>query len=67
MLQSMFRFILFIFSFGLIFSNEYPKLKIEGINPNAGPEYGETRVTVRLSELDIKLTKKYPTPKVNLF
>lgn len=64
MLESIYKLILFIYSFGLIFSDEFPELKILGIEPNAGPEYGETRVIVRLSNLTQEMINLYPYPKV---
>jgi hypothetical protein len=39
-------------------------LEILGIEPNAGPEYGETRVLVRLKDFDKDLIDDYPRPKV---
>ena len=66
MLENIYRFIIFIYSLGLILSDDFPELTILGIEPNAGPEYGETRVVVRL---DNKFTKplrlKFPSPKVS--
>jgi len=64
MLESIYKLILFIYSFGLIFSDEIPELKILGIEPNAGPEYGETRVIVRISNLTQEMINLYPYPKV---
>ena len=65
MLESIYKLILFIYSFGLILSDEFPEFKILGIEPNAGPEYGETRVIVRFSNLTQELINIYPYPKVN--
>lgn len=47
-----------------IFSIELTQLEILGIEPNAGPEYGETRVTVRLNNFDKNLIDDYDRPKV---
>lgn len=65
MLESIYKFILFIYTIGHVLSEEIPELKILGIEPNAGPDYGETRVTVRLSNLSREFIEKYPYPKVN--
>jgi hypothetical protein len=40
------------------------KLKLQGIEPNAGPDTGETRVLVRFEEIDISIKETYPHPKV---
>ena len=40
-------------------------LEIDGIEPNAGPLYGETRVLVRIKNFKDKYTELYPQPKVN--
>lgn len=65
MLESIYKIIFIIYSFGLILADDFPELKLLGIEPNAGPDYGETRVTVRFSNLTQELIKKYPYPKVN--
>lgn len=58
-------FQLFFFGlFGVIQSIEPQDLEIMGIEPNAGPIYGETRVTVRMREFDKSLIDSYPHPKV---
>lgn len=64
MLRIIFKLILFIFSFGLAFAEEIPELQILGIEPNAGPDYGETKVVVRLDKLTKDLISKFPSPKV---
>jgi hypothetical protein len=64
MLESMYKLILLVYSSGLILSDDFPGLNILGIEPNAGPDYGETRVTVRYDYLTQDLADKYPRPKV---
>ena len=65
LLKSIYKFILFIYSLSSIFcDDDFPELQILGIEPNAGPDYGETRVLVRLDNLTKDLRLKYPSPKV---
>jgi hypothetical protein len=65
MLESIYKIFLFIYSLSLIFCEDnFPKLQMLGIEPNAGPDYGETRLLVRLENLTKDLILKYPTPKV---
>ena len=65
MLESIYKIFLFIYSLSLIFCEDnFPKLQMLGIEPNAGPDYGETRLLVRLVNLTKDLILKYPTPKV---
>ena len=49
----------------LILNKELGQLEILGIEPNAGPVYGETRVTVRLKDFDADLIDDYDKPKVS--
>jgi hypothetical protein len=48
----------------LFFNKEVGQLEILGIEPNAGPVYGETRVLVRLKDFDRDLIDEYDRPKV---
>lgn len=43
---------------------EETMLEIDGIEPNSGPLYGETRVLVRLNNFKDKYVNLYPQPKV---
>lgn len=67
MLESIYKFVIFIYSLALIYCDDFPELQILGIEPNAGPDYGETRVLVRLENLTKALRLKYPSPKVKKF
>ena len=49
----------------LVLNKELGQLEILGIEPNAGPVYGETRVTVRLKDFDADLIDDYDRPKVS--
>jgi hypothetical protein len=40
------------------------KLELLGIEPNAGPDSGETRVLVRFKDIDREIIEQYPHPKV---
>lgn len=51
----------------IILNKELGQLEILGIEPNAGPVYGETRVTVRLKDFDADLIDDYDKPKVSYF
>ena len=64
MLESIFKLIFILYSFVMILADQFPELKLQGIEPNGGPDYGETRVIVRFSNLTQDLIKKYPYPKV---
>jgi hypothetical protein len=58
----------FIFGLlGVIKSQIPTDLEILGIEPNAGPTYGETRVIVRLKDFDKNLIDNYPHPNVKFF
>lgn len=46
---------------------ELTELEILGIEPNGGPIYGETRVTVRLKDFNTDLIDEYDRPKVMVF
>lgn len=63
-----FKFLLLVFSalVKLILNAEVSDLEILGIEPNAGPVYGETRVTVRLRDFNKDLIDTYDRPKVSL-
>ena len=43
---------------------EETMLEIDGIEPNSGPLYGETRVLVRLNNFKDKYLNLYPQPKL---
>lgn len=62
----MFKRFLFLATFlvHLILGKEPMELEILGIEPNAGPTYGETRVLVRLKSFDRDLIDDYDKPKV---
>lgn len=64
-----FKFFLLVFSALVqkILNAEVSELEIMGIEPNAGPVYGETRVTVRLRDFDTSLIDSYDRPKVSQF
>lgn len=49
-----------------IFGAELHDLTILGIEPNAGPVSGNTRVTVRLKDFDKNLIDDYDRPKVRI-
>ena len=51
--------------FEIILLQEEVMVEIDGIEPNAGPLYGETRVLVRLKNLNEKYVNLFPLPKVN--
>jgi hypothetical protein len=55
---------IFLAILALIKSQEY-KLQLLGIEPNAGPDSGETRVLIRFAEIDRGIKEEYPHPKVN--
>jgi hypothetical protein len=40
------------------------EIKLLGIEPMSGPEYGETRVLVRMKDFQTDLKDDYPNPKV---
>jgi hypothetical protein len=48
----------------LVWSSDLPDLEILGIEPNGGPVYGETRVTVRMKNFDNSLIDIYDRPSV---
>lgn len=62
-----FKFALFVISTlaKLVWSSDLPDLEILGIEPNAGPVYGETRVTVRIKNFDKNLIDTYDRPTVS--
>jgi len=59
--------LLFVSLIQYIFGVELGQLEIQGIEPNGGPEYGETRVVVRLKEFNTDLINEYDRPKVIIF
>lgn len=67
-LMSINKLILFVFVslIQYIWNVELGELEIQGIEPNGGPEYGETRVTVRLKDFNTDLIDEYDRPKVSL-
>lgn len=46
-----------------VFTVDIGEIEITGIEPNSGPVYGETRVTVRLKNFDKNLIDDYDRPK----
>ena len=59
-----FAFLVIFSTLKLVIPAELTQLEIQGIEPNAGPVYGETRVTVRLNNFDSSLIDAYDRPKV---
>lgn len=58
---------LFVSFFQYILGAELTQLEILGIEPLGGPEYGETRVSVRLKDFNKDLIDDYDRPKVRVF
>jgi hypothetical protein len=58
--------LIFLATLALIKGQEY-KLQLLGIEPNAGPDSGETRILVRFTEMDRTIKEEYPHPKVIKF
>ena len=60
---------LFLFVLSLLIQkirlDEEIMLEIDGIEPNAGPISGETRVLVRIRNFKDKYVELYPQPKVS--
>ena len=48
-----------------ILGKEVGQIEIQGIEPNSGPVYGETRVLVRVKDFDRDLIDDYDRPKVS--
>lgn len=53
--------------FKLVLGADLTEIEILGIEPNAGPVYGETRVTVRMKDFDKNLIDTYDRPTVIFF
>lgn len=49
----------------LLNSLDVPLLEIQGIEPNGGPVYGDTRVLVRIKDFNRDLIDDYDRPKVS--
>lgn len=62
--KNIYLLLLFFTLFAYIKSDETDEnLRILGIEPNSGPTSGETRVMIRLKNLDEKTIIEYPHPK----
>lgn len=51
----------------VVFNKEVGQIEIQGIEPNSGPVYGETRVVVRIRDFDRDLIDDYDRPKVSYY
>jgi hypothetical protein len=46
-----------------VYNKDVGSIEILGIEPIAGPVYGDTRVTVRMKDFDVSLIDDYPHPR----
>jgi len=67
MLLSTLWYFLFLGFFGGMKSFSFDDLEIMGIEPNAGPSEGETRVLVRFKNFDPSIIDEYSRPRVKIF
>lgn len=67
MLLSTLWYFLFLGFFGGMKSFSFDDLEVMGIEPNAGPSDGETRVLVRFKNFDPSVIDEYPRPRVKYF
>jgi hypothetical protein len=63
LISILYKIILLTF-IGLCKTADPQEVEIMGIEPHSGPVFGETRVLVRLKELNPDLIDDYPRPKV---
>jgi hypothetical protein len=66
MLLSTLWYFLFLGFLGGIKSFSLDDLEIMGVEPNAGPSYGETKVLVRFKDFDPSIIEDYPRPRVKI-
>jgi hypothetical protein len=66
MLLSTLWYFFFLGFLGGIKSYNINDLEVLGIEPNAGPSYGETRVLVRFRDFNPIIIEDYPHPRVNI-
>ena len=67
MLLSTLWYFLFLGFLGGMKSLSLDDLEVMGIEPNAGPSYGDTRVLVRFKNFDPNLIEDHPRPRVKIF
>jgi hypothetical protein len=66
MLLSTLWYFLFLGFLGGIKSYDISDLEVLGIEPNAGPSYGETRVLVRFRNFHPSIIEDFPHPRVKI-
>ena len=66
-LNKIFVFVISLLINKMKLQDEFFDIEITGIEPNAGPLFGETRVLVRIKDFQKRMEELYPKPIVNIY